>query len=172
MLPGEQTAIAHDDPDEDGGAAGARAARPRQVSRHRLEHAGARRVGHRYDAALAKDGDTQTAWSEGVAGARVGESLEFSFDSPVSLSSVELVTAYAKCRRLYRRHGRVSQVRVVTDRGSRLSALRDERADFLAAELRTGRTDFVRLVIDGVFGGERYEGTLISEVRFRLEPRR
>ena len=129
-------------------------------------------LGNRYDAAFAKDGDTRTAWSEGVAGAGVGESLEFSFDSPVFLSSVELVNGYAKSRRLYRRNGRISQVRVVTDRGSRLSALRDGQTDFQSAELRTGMTDFVRIVIDGVFGGERYEDTLISEVRFRVKPRR
>jgi hypothetical protein len=84
-------------------------------------------AGNRYDATLAKDGDTRTAWSEGVAGAGVGESLEFFFDSPVILSGVELVNGYAKSRRLYRRNGRISQVRVITDRGSRLSALRDER---------------------------------------------
>jgi hypothetical protein len=127
-------------------------------------------AGNRYDAALTKDGDTRTAWSEGVPGAGVGESLDVSFQSPVTLTGVELINGYAKSRRLYRRNGRVSQVRVVTDQGSRRSALQDDRLDFQPVEHRTGKTEFARIVIDGVFGGERYEDTLISEVRFRAEP--
>jgi hypothetical protein len=127
-------------------------------------------AGNRYDAALTKDGDTRTAWSEGVPGAGVGEWLEFSFRSPVTLTAVELINGYAKSHRLYRRNGRVSQVRIVTDQGSHRSALRDNRLDFQRVELRAGRTELARIVIDGVFGGERYEDTLISEVRFRAEP--
>ena len=127
-------------------------------------------AGNRYDAALVKDGDTRTAWSEGASGAGVGESLEFSFRSPVMLAGIELVNGYAKNRRLYGRNGRVSQVRVVTDQGSRRSALEDNRMDFQPVGVRAGRTESVRIVIDGVFGGERYEDTLVSEVRFRVAP--
>jgi hypothetical protein len=127
-------------------------------------------AGNHYDAALVKDGDTRTAWSEGVRGAGVGESLDVAFHSPVNLTGVELINGYAKGRRLYRRNGRVSQVRVVTAQGSRRSALRDERLDFQKVELQPGETEFARIVIDGVFGGERYEDTLISEMRFRRQP--
>jgi F5/8 type C domain len=127
-------------------------------------------AGNRYDAALAKDGDTRTAWSEGAPGAGVGEWLEFSFDSPVKLTGIELVNGYAKNRGLYRRNGRLSQVRVVTDGGSRRGTLRDGRMDFQPVDLRAGRTESVRIVIDGVFGGERYEDTLVSEVRLRVAP--
>ena len=106
-----------------------------------------------------------------MPGPGVGESLDVSFQSPVTLTGVELINGYAKSRRLYGRNGRVSQVRVVTDQGSRRSALRDGQLDFQPAELRAGKTEFVRIVIDGVFGGERYQDTLVSEVRFRASPR-
>jgi hypothetical protein len=126
-------------------------------------------AGNRYDAGLAKDGDTRTAWSEGAGGPGVGESIEFSFDEPVALDRIELINGYAKSRELYRRNGRVSQVRIVTARGSRRSPLRDGQLGFQPVHVRSGRTDFARVEIDGVFGGERYEDTLISEVRFRVE---
>jgi hypothetical protein len=57
-------------------------------------------AGNRYDAALVKDGDTRTAWSEGVPGPGVGESPNVSLRSSVTLTSVELVNGYAKSRRL------------------------------------------------------------------------
>ncbi|HEX2411711.1 MAG TPA: hypothetical protein VHJ39_11130 [Solirubrobacteraceae bacterium] len=152
-------------------------AEPRLLGRGRFDAAASSTLapddaGNRYDAALVKDGDTRTAWSEGVAGPGVGESLEFSFDSPVALAAVELVNGYAKTQRLYRRNGRLSQVRVVTDQGSRRSALDDARTDFQSVAVRQGPTEFARIVIDGVFGGERYEDTLVSEVRFRAMPGR
>jgi hypothetical protein len=127
-------------------------------------------AGNRYDAALAIDGDTGTAWSEGVAGSGVGESIEFAFAGPVDLAGVELVNGYAKSRGLYRRNGRVSQVVVLTAQGSLPSVLRDGRLDFQPVRVRAGRTDFARIVVDGVFGGERHADTLISEVRFSVAP--
>jgi hypothetical protein len=129
-------------------------------------------LGKRYDAALAKDGDTRTAWSEGVAGAGVGESLELSFDSP------RLPNQRRARQRLREEPAPLPPQRpdLTGPRrhrpGKPPQRAAGERTDFQAAGLRAGGTDFVRIVIDGVFGGERCEDTLISEVRFRVVPRR
>ncbi|MDN3721005.1 caspase family protein [Roseibium salinum] len=57
--------------------------------------------GNRYGPANLFDGNTATAWVEGVSGDGTGERILFSFDRPRQLSGFEIVNGYAKSRDIF-----------------------------------------------------------------------
>jgi hypothetical protein len=145
----------------------------------------------RYDAANAFDGNPDTAWCEGVKGSGVGESLTVTFPEPVHLEGFFLSGGYFKSLATLKENGRVARVTVTLD-GTRSRTFtfadptvpgRDasgkpvKSADAWFALARGhgakvdglgGETRSIKLVINGVHPGAKYEDTCISDVRLVL----
>ena len=115
------------------------------------------------------DGDLTTSWQESVAGDGEGQWLEVHFDKPVNVLRVEIAGGYQQHQSeygdLYRLNGRPSGVRVSLDGmdGSETSLTDQPTWQPLNASL--SGVCVMRLTLTGVYPGERWQDTAISELR-------
>jgi hypothetical protein len=129
-----------------------------------------------YGAANALDGNPETAWNSDGQGA--GASLTFTFARPVDLRSITVLNGYQKVRTgssgsrvdLFLLNERVKTVRVVTDGGSAVWTLRDDRSPQTLGRA-FGRTRSVRLQVLSVYPSQRYRDLAVSDVSFAAAPR-
>jgi len=126
-----------------------------------------------YPASNAMDTNSGTAWVEGVDGYGTGEWLRFRFADIADVQMLCVVNGYAQSARRYAENGRVRQVELSTDQGTRVAVLSDLPLDEVATFQRLhppeGPTTTVTLTIrstSSMGGSEVYEDTAISEVEF------
>ena len=124
-----------------------------------------------YPAGNAIDGDTGTAWSEGVEGLGHDEYLELAFREPTTPKMLCILNGFALSASLYERNGRARGLEVTADRGSQSVVLADIRPDsgagFQTVNLQLGKTDSLRLTVTSTYAGQgqdRFPDTLISEI--------
>jgi hypothetical protein len=127
--------------------------------------------GVRYVPANTLDGDLETAWNSDGQGA--GASLTYTFASPVDLRSITVLNGYQKVLTgsggkrvdLFQLNERVKTFKVVTDAGSAMWTLRDDRSpQTLTRAFGTTRT--VRLQVVAVYPSQRYKDLAVSDVTF------
>ncbi len=107
----------------------------------------------------AFDGDPNSVWRPARTGSAVGQWVEIRLDEPVDVSSIGIEIPPARVGR-----GRVSQVRVATDAGSRTSNVAAS-AGANGIPLPEGETDLIRVTVTDVEGGANaLEGPGISEI--------
>lgn len=111
------------------------------------------------------DGSSATAWSEGVSGNGIGETLTIQLNTTCRVNGIRILNGYQKSSDLYYKNARPSELRVTFSDGSSEDLyLTDEMGwqgfTFSASHV----TDQVTLTILGVYSGNKYEDTLISEV--------
>ncbi len=107
----------------------------------------------------AFDGDAATVWRPARTGTAVGQWVEIRFDEPIDVSSIGVEIPPARVGR-----GRVSQVRVTTDAGTRTSNVAAS-AGANGIPVPEGETDVIRVTITDVEGGANaLEGPGISEI--------
>ena len=70
-----------------------------------------------FAAANAFDGDTTTAWCEGVDGLGAGEALMVTLRSTVDLAAIEIDAGYYKDDRTLNNNGRPRRITIVSDAG-------------------------------------------------------
>ena len=124
-------------------------------------------TGHRgeyYPVTNAFDGDSDTAWAvrDPVPG---GDWIEATFAPGTRVSRVWLTTGYEKIGRagdLFVLNAHLSRFTLATDTGSRS---RDVGASERSAEVRlNAETTRVRITMDGIYPGERWQDLSISEI--------
>jgi len=129
-------------------------------------------AGNFYGSRQAFDGDSKTAWVEGVAGDGIGEWFEVRFEQPMKISTVYIANGYGKTGRSYQENGRVREASISTEAGSGIISLVDsneEKAVRLPANLAGKKTRWVRLTILSVYPGSKYPDTALGEFRPDLE---
>lgn len=123
-----------------------------------------------YGASNLLDRRLDTSWQEAVDGDGVGEWLEFRFDAPVDIASVDLGTGFQSTHEtygdLFPLNGRVTALTVqVNGVDAGALALADkpglQRQPFVHRNVTS-----VRLQIAGVAAGTKWPDTALSEVRF------
>lgn len=112
------------------------------------------------------DGDTTTAWCEGVSGTGEGEWLEFDSDMKQNVRSIRIMAGFNKSEDLYWRNSRPKDITITFDDGSTTSStLSDEPFAWHTITLsETVQTTSVRITIDSTYPGSRYSDTCISEI--------
>jgi hypothetical protein len=121
-----------------------------------------------YAPSNAMDGDLTTCWSEGATGA-TRQWIRFAFASPRAIRRIHVVNGYAKGRR-WRQNSRVKKAVLVFPDGTRKEWLLKDVNSWQTLDLaRTVTVRWVKLVIQSVYPGERWQDTSISEVRFDTE---
>jgi len=73
--------------------------------------------GDTYGASLAVDGDSATAWCEGVADLGVGEWLQVTLTEPLEIAEVKIQGGFYKSDRTLMNNGRPRRLLVTSDRG-------------------------------------------------------
>lgn len=136
----------------------------------------ARRGRVTYAASNLIDGNTSTAWVEGLPGMGIGAQVRIQFDQPVDVQMVCLVDGYAESWDLYKRNSRVRLLTASSDQGSREALLTDAAtpdrpAVYQPVNVPTGETTSLTLTIDSAYAAQRdtattqaYPDTSISEV--------
>ena len=114
------------------------------------------------------DGDTTTAWVEGVEGNGEGESITFTFGDLYVVSDIKSWNGYQKSEDLYYKNARTSELELEFSDGSteRIS-LQDMASGFQEFALERHVTSYVKVKIVSTYDGSKYEDTVISEIELR-----
>lgn len=117
---------------------------------------------------LIMDGDTTTAWVEGVDGNGEGESITFTFGDLYAVSDIKIWNGYQKSEDLYYKNARPAELELEFSDGSteRIS-LQDTSSGFQEFVLERHVTSYVKVKIISTYEGSKYEDTVISEIELQ-----
>lgn len=120
-----------------------------------------------HSASLAVDGKTETCWSEGVPGLGIGEHIVFIFKDTYKVSGLNIWVGHQKSKTLFYQNARPTSIRVEgSDGSSEVYSLKDtfgaQRVDFK----KPINTHLIKIVVDKVSPGNKYQDTCIAEVSF------
>lgn len=111
------------------------------------------------------DGDTFTAWSEGVDGPGIGEKLVISFDEECEISGISILNGYQKSENLYYKNARPSDMEIIFSDGNKENIhIHDEMGWETIQFSETYVSSSMTIVITDVYDGSKYEDTLITEL--------
>jgi VWFA-related protein len=119
-----------------------------------------------YVAENAIDGDTNTAWVEGAAGAGIGEWIEFSANRPQTVTEIRIMNGYFKSEDLYYKNNSIRRLLISADGISMESTLlQDPGGEQVISFAQPIETTTLRLTILDVYAGNAdFEDTCISEI--------
>lgn len=117
---------------------------------------------------LIMDGDTTTAWVEGVDGNGEGESITVTFGDLYAVSDIKIWNGYQKSEDLYYKNARPAELELEFSDGSteRIS-LQDISSGFQEFALERHVTSYVKVKIISTYAGSKYEDTVISEIELQ-----
>ena len=120
-----------------------------------------------HSALLTIDGNPNTCWSEGVPGLGIGENIVIHFNGTYKVSGMNIWIGHQKSEALFYQNARPRSVRVMgSDGSSEVYFLSDtfgvQRVNFR----RPINTSLVKIIVDQVMPGNKYEDTCIAEVNF------
>lgn len=122
------------------------------------------------------DGNSSTAWVEGLPGLGVGASVRLEFGRVYDVRLVCVVNGYAESWDLYSKNSRVRQLEVQTEQGVRISLLRDtgsrdRPAEYQALNIAAGPTRHLEMTLRSAYAAQApasatsgYADTSLSEV--------
>lgn len=129
-----------------------------------------------YDVWNMLDAEFETAWVEGVEGDGCGEYVEFTFPENTVITSMYIWPGYLKSKDLFEKNGAPMSILAETEQGSiRLNFVNDEynNYDYALSDpqfildpelvLPDGK---LRIYIENVRTGWKYQDTCISEIKF------
>jgi hypothetical protein len=128
------------------------------------------------------DGNTSTAWVEGMTGLGLGAQLTVELDPNADVRLVCIVDGYAESWDLYKRNSRARLLRVDSDQGTRTALLvdagsPDRPAVYQQLNTAMGPTTHLTLTIVSAYAAQRdsvsttaYPDTSISEVEVWAAP--
>lgn len=109
------------------------------------------------------DRDSKTAWVPESQKSGIGEWIELSFDDAVQINSLVLTNGYAKSEEAFKNNNRIKNATLVFSDGSKQAVLLKDTMEPQKISInRNSRT--VRLIIDSVYKGTKYDDTCLSEM--------
>jgi hypothetical protein len=122
-----------------------------------------------YQAWMATDGVLGTAWVEGVAGSGIGEWIELRFPGTVEIHSIRMDIGYDKNADVFYKNNRIKRVTLVFSTGEQLElGFADGRGmqeiPLVRAPGSNIETTSVKVVIEDVFPGWKYDDTCLAEI--------
>lgn len=120
-----------------------------------------------YEPALAIDQDGSTAWVEGSSDAGENEWLELESDTPQRISTIQILNGYDKSNDIFYANNRIEKIRIDFSDGTYIySTLLDGYGVISEIDLGQAiKTSSIRITIQGVYPGTRFNDTCLSEVR-------
>lgn len=120
-----------------------------------------------HSAKLAVDGNTGSCWSEGVKGLGIGENIEIHFNGNYKVSGMNIWVGHQKSQDLFYQNARPTALRVEGSDGSSEIYYLEDKFGSQRVTFKTPLTvNKVKLIVERVAPGNKYEDTCISEVKF------
>src|SRR5262249_32901030 len=114
-----------------------------------------------------RDDRVDTAWVAGAGNSGIGEWIAFTFQ-PQTIQYVEIYPGYGKSSELFFANNRLKRVTLIFSDGTRASAqFFDQMRMQTVALQKAVRCSSLRLIIEEVYPGTKYEDTAISEINWR-----
>jgi LysM repeat protein len=122
-----------------------------------------------YQAWMATDGAPGTAWVEGVVGSGTGEWIGLRFPGMVEIHSIRMDIGYDKNADVFYKNNRIKRVTLVFSTGEQLElGFADGRGmqeiPLVRAPGSNIETTSVKVVIEDVFPGWKYDDTCLAEI--------
>lgn len=113
------------------------------------------------------DGNSNTAWVEGVSGSGIGESIIFSSDERQRITGIKILNGYCKSERLYKKNNRIKEIKMSFSDGSIITKLlQDNFSEYDVIELdKPIICTYFMIKIEDVYRGTDYDDTCISEIK-------
>lgn len=123
--------------------------------------------GYHHDAAKTVDGDIKSCWAEGVKGLGIGEFIQINFNGTYKVSGLNIWSGHQKSQDLFYKNARPVAIRVIGSDGSnQVYPIEDrmgmQRVNFISPI----NVSNIRIVVEKVARGTKYEDTCIAEVGF------
>ena len=116
---------------------------------------------------LAVDGNTNTCWSEGVKGLGIGENIEIHFNGNYRVNGMNIWVGHQKSQELFYQNARPTAVRILGSDGSNEVYNLNDSFGMQCVNFRYPITvNKVRVAVERVAPGNKYEDTCIAEVSF------
>ena len=120
-----------------------------------------------HSAKLAVDGNASTCWSEGVKGVGIGENIEIHFNGNYKVSGMDIWIGHQKSEALFYQNARPVVLRIVGSDGSEeVYNLNDTFGSQRVIFKNPITVNKIKLVVERVAMGSKYEDTCIAEVKF------
>ena len=113
------------------------------------------------------DNDFTTAWNEGVDGGGIGEWVSINANEPQRVSGVRIVNGYPKTGDIFKGNHRCRNVTIsLSDGYEQHVTLKDAYREYQTFNFdRAHDTTFVRVRIDSIYQGARWDDTPICELQ-------
>lgn len=113
------------------------------------------------------DENITTAWVEGVTGHGIGEYILFEFDDEYSVEGFEIFAGYQKSYSLYKKNSRPKEIILEFSDGTQETYKLEDSMEKQSIDFEDKKiTDFIKVIIRSVYEGNKYEDTVISEIKF------
>lgn len=112
------------------------------------------------------DGDLSEAWVEGADGQGIGENLVLLFDDVYVVNGFYINAGYQRNDDLYYKNSRPKEICVTFSDGTSEKFVLEDVMSSQNIQLKTpAETDSITITINSVYPGNKYEDTVISEIR-------
>jgi len=125
--------------------------------------------GGQYQSWIAIDGSVATSWVEGVAGPGMGEWLMLTFPGTIEIYYINLDVGYDRDADIFYANNRIKRATLIFSSGEQVEVtLSDKRGMQMIALARAPgpniETTYIKVVIQEVYPGSRYDDTCLSEI--------
>lgn len=119
-----------------------------------------------YGAAFLNDGDTSTPWEEGVEGDGIGEQITYEPEAGTKLQVIRIYPGNGRSDKAFQENNRPKTITLEID-GKKQTLNFDDAGHFYTFSSKKPVTaKQVKLIIDSVYQGSKWQDTCISEVEF------
>ena len=119
-----------------------------------------------YGAAFLNDGDTSTPWEEGVEGDGIGEQITYEPEAGTKLQVIRIYPGNGRSDKAFQENNRPKTITLEID-GKKQALNFDDAGHFYTFSSKKPVTaKQVKLIIDSVYPGSKWQDTCISEVEF------
>ena len=123
--------------------------------------------GYRHDAAKAVDGDIKSCWAEGVKGLGIGEYIQIYFNGTYKVSGLNIWPGHQKTQDLFYKNARPVAIRVIGSDGSNALYPLEDKMGMQRVNFNSPiNVSDIKIVVEKVARGNKYEDTCIGEVSF------
>ena len=116
------------------------------------------------------DGNKNTAWVEGSPDDGIGEWIKLTFTESKKINKIGVIPGYAKTDRIFKANNRVKSATLIFSNGDTQVVAFEDQPEMQYFTITSGKkTAYVKLVINSVYKGTKYQDTCISEIGIKGE---
>ena len=119
-----------------------------------------------YGAAFLNDGDTSTPWEEGIEGDGIGEQITYEPEAGTKLQVIRIYPGNGRSDKAFQENNRPKTITLEIDGKKQILNFDDAGHFYTFSSKKPVTAKQVKLIIDSVYQGSKWQDTCISEVEF------